>query len=190
MTTLPDFKLQANGTHTEAFRSRGLHTFHLAADFIRYLPYGRNTDKSNLATVFTDGCGTCGTKHALLRQLANEHGQEGIRLYTGLFRMNGKNTPPVAKRLEQHQLPFLPEAHCYLKFEGQRFDFTKSGSGPADFEADLIEEMELSPDQITDFKVNYHKTYLKAWLETNPALSMSLDELWLIREQCIQDLSV
>jgi hypothetical protein len=189
MVALPEFKIALKGGISDACLSRGLDSFHQAADYIRQLPYGRNADKTNLAGVFADGRGTCGTKHALLRQLAKEQGQESIRLFTGLFRMSGSNTPSVAKRLERHRLAFIPEAHCYLKFEGQRFDFTKTNSKPGDFEGDLLEETELNPGQITDFKVNYHKTYLGSWLNANPSLNMSLDELWLIREQCIQDLS-
>lgn len=189
MTVLPGFKISSKGHISDACLSGGLATFHEVVDFIHQLPYGRNADKTNLASVLAEGCGTCGTKHTLLRQLAKEQGQEAIRLTTGLFRMNGRNTPAVAKRLVQHGLDFIPEAHCYLKFEGKRFDFTKAGPKSFDFEPDLIEEMDIQPEQITGFKVNYHKTYLNAWLRANPALDMSLEELWTIREQCIRDLS-
>jgi hypothetical protein len=189
MAALPEFKIVLKGKISDACLSRDLNSFYQAIDFIQHLPYGRNPDKTSLITVFTDGCGTCSTKHALLSELAKEQAQEGIQLITGLYCMNGKNTPAVAKTLRQHEIDLIPEAHCYLKFSGVRFDFTKAGSSPSDFEADLLEEMELLPEQITDFKVNYHKTYLKSWLETKPELNVSLEELWAIREQCIQDLS-
>jgi hypothetical protein len=189
MAALPEFKIVLKGKISDACLSRGLDSFHQTIDFIQHLPYGRNPDKTKLVTVFTDGCGTCSTKHALLSELAMEQAQEGIQFVTGLYRMNGKNTPAVAKTLHQHGIDFIPEAHCYLKFKGERFDFTKAGSHPSDFEADLLEEMNLLPEQITDFKVNYHKTYLKSWLETQTDLNISLEKLWVIREQCIQDLS-
>src|SRR6218665_906649 len=187
--TLPDFKIALSGGISGACLSRGLDSFHRVADFIHHLPYGRNADKSNLASLFTEGRGTCSTKHAFLSRLAQEQGQEGIQLTVGLYRMHAKNTPAVARRLGQHGLNFIPEAHCYLKFGGRRFDFTKSGPGALDFEPDLIEEISIEPEQINGYKVSYHKTYLKAWLQTNPELNLALEELWQIREQCIGDLS-
>lgn len=189
MSTLPDFKLNDTGPLSQEFRRRNLVTFHQAIDFVWQLPYGRNTDKSDLSTVFSNACGTCGTKHALLKQVALEQGIDNIQLTIGLFQMNGRNTPSVAKRLQHHNIPFIPEAHCYLTFEGQRFDFTKTGPNGLDFEPYLIEETNILPDQITDYKVNYQKAYLKSWLTNTPGLQMDVDTLWTIREQCIQDLS-
>jgi hypothetical protein len=59
-----------------------------------------------------------------------------------------------------------------------------------DFENALIEEIEINSDQITTFKVNYHKKDLKSWLDNQKFINLTLDELWQIREQCIADLSV
>jgi hypothetical protein len=59
-----------------------------------------------------------------------------------------------------------------------------------DFENDLIEEIEINSDQITTFKVNYHKKDLKSWLDNQKFINLTLDELWQIGEQCIADLSV
>jgi hypothetical protein len=54
---------------------------------------------------------------------------------------------------------------------------------------DLIEEIEIAPEQITDFKNNYHQNHLKTWLQAQPHIRLSFAELWKVREQCIQDLS-
>lgn len=189
MITLPDFNISAAGKLSDVCLAYGLLTFKQLINFVWELPYGRNTNKNDLTTVFTDGCGTCGTKHALLKQVAIEQGVDGIRLMTGLFRMNGTNTPAVAKRLKENGLAFIPEAHCYLVYKGRRFDFTKAGSAAFDFEPYLIEEKELQPDQITDYKVHYQKNYLRTWLAKEAGLHMDPDTLWNIREQCIQDLS-
>jgi hypothetical protein len=54
---------------------------------------------------------------------------------------------------------------------------------------DLIEEVEILPEQITEFKVNYHKNYLDKWLDKNKELNYTMNDIWKIREQCIQDLS-
>ncbi|MBK7573625.1 MAG: hypothetical protein IPI10_19265 [Bacteroidetes bacterium] len=189
MNILPDFKINSTGQISKEFVDRNILSFSQAAQFVKQLTYGRNADKSNLATVFTDNCGTCSTKHALLKQLADENNFESLQLMVGLFRMNKFNTPKVAATLSQHNLEYIPEAHCYLKYEGQILDLTKANSKPSDFVDDLIEEIEISPDQITDYKVNYHKKYLVTWLSINKQIGLSLNDIWKIREQCIQDLS-
>ncbi|OYU84688.1 MAG: hypothetical protein CFE24_05145 [Flavobacterium sp. BFFFF2] len=62
--------------------------FQQAADFVKQLPYGRNLDKENLVSVLSDGCGTCSSKHALIKQLAIENQFESLKLCMGLFKMN------------------------------------------------------------------------------------------------------
>lgn len=189
MTNQPDFEIKSEGQISKEFMDRNILTFQQASLFVRHLAYGRNTDKNNLASVFTDNCGTCSTKHALLKRLADENNFEAVKLIVGLFKMNGNNTPAISDTLQKNQLEYIPEAHCYLKFEDQIIDLTKVNSKPADFLDDLIEEIEISPEQITDYKINYHKNYLLTWLNKNEQINLSLKEIWKIREQCIQDLS-
>jgi thiol-disulfide isomerase/thioredoxin len=189
MTNQPDFEIKSKGRISKEFVDRNILTFNQANLFVRKLAYGRNADKNNLASVFRDNCGTCSTKHALLKQLADENGFGEIKLIVGLFKMNKKNTPEISATLFENKLEYIPEAHCYLKFEDQILDMTKSNSDPTDFLDDLIEEIEILPEQITDYKVNYHKNYLISWLENSKDINLSLNEIWKIREQCIQDLA-
>lgn len=189
MTNQPNFDIKSTERISKEFVERDILTFNQAILFIRQLAYGRNEDKSNLTSVFTDNCGTCSTKHALLKRLADENHFEKIKLIVGLFKMNEKNTPEISATLSQYKLKYIPEAHCYLKFEDQILDFTKINSKSTDFFDDLIEEIEISPEQITDYKVNYHKNYLINWLDNNKKLNLSLNDIWKIREQCIQDLA-
>ena len=48
-----------------------------------------------------------------------------------------------------------------------------------------MEEIEIQPSQITDFKVEYHKNYLEKYLQQDPEIKYSLQEFWQIREECI-----
>lgn len=185
----PEFEIKANGQISIAFTERGIYTFTKAAEFVKELAYGRNANKNNLLSVFKDNCGTCSTKHALLSMLATENRFQDIKLFIGLYKMNSANTPEIARILRENNLPYIPEAHCYLKFGEQRLDMTKSTSTAADFVNDLLEEIEILPEQISDFKVDYHKAYLLKWLGQNMSVNLSLHELWQIREQCIQRLA-
>ena len=189
MINQPDFDIKSMGQISKEFTDRNIVTFKQASLFIKQLAYGRNADKNNLATVFTDNCGTCSTKHALLKRLADENEFEKVKLIVGLFKMNKKNTPQVSSTLQKYNLEYIPEAHCYLKYEDKIIDLTKLNSIPTDFLDELIEEIEILPEQITDFKVNYHKNYLASWLDKNKQINLSLNDLWKIREECIQKLS-
>jgi hypothetical protein len=185
-----NFTIDADGPASNHFRQCSIADFRQAAEYIRQLPYGRNTDKTDLLTVFKDNCGTCSTKHALLKLICNENEITDIKLFIGLFRMSGNTTPEVADTLARYNLAYIPEAHCYLRYRGEQLDYTKPRFTAPDFEDHLLIETEITPSQITSFKVEWHMSYLEGWLKKNLGIPYSLNELWSIREECIAALSV
>lgn len=189
MKKLPDFEICANGEISNIFLSKHIRTFEQAMVFIRNLSYGRNANKDDLTTVFSDNKGTCSTKHAVLKQLADENGFRDIKLMLGIFKMNGKNTPRVAETLSQNNLEYIPEAHNYLKFKDEMLDFTRKNSSPNDFADDLLFEIEIKPNEINLHKNQIHKDFLGNWLSQNRDINYSLEALWKIRESCINALS-
>ena len=184
-----NFPIRAGGSISRHFLSRGVRNFVEAADFIRQLPYRRNIDKTDVACIFRDHAGTCGPKHAALRQLALENGVLALRLKLGLFKMNAQNTPAVVATLARYGLPYLPEAHNYLRVGPEIWDCPAPGSSGQYFESDLLLETEIEPNQITDSKLAFHHAYLERWLTQNPTLGLCMPQLWAAREQCVQDLS-
>ena len=184
-----NFNITSDREISQLFRQNQCFDFVSASEFVRNLPYQRNLNKDNLATVFTDNCGTCSTKHALLKKLAKENNQPDFKLILGIFRMNGEDTPKIKSVLHTQNLEYIPEAHNYLKFKNQILDFTKKNSSENDFINDLLEEIEIEPHQINQFKIEFHRNYLKNWLAENPQIPYSLEELWKIREECIKALS-
>lgn len=184
-----EFPITPKGRISNSFRKLGIGTFTGAAHFIKHLPYGRNPNKADPATIFTDGRGTCSSKHALLKLLADENGVHDLELVIGIFRMNGRNTPAVKNTLERHRLDHIPEAHCYLKHGELIIDCTRAGSSPSDFADDLITELPIAPDQITQFKVELQRSFIAQWIEDMGPTDHTLEKVWDIREQCIQDLA-
>ena len=174
---------------SQLFQERGITTFAEAGKFVAQLNYGRNANKEDVTTLFSDNCGTCSTKHALLKLFAEEQGRQDIQLMLGIFRMNAQNAPKVGKVLSKYNLSYLPEAHNYLKCYGIRLDFTLPEEKALQFENDLLEEIEIEVTQITHFKVNYHKAFLQKWLLENPIITFDLETIWKIREECISALS-
>ncbi len=186
----PSFNFTINSSLpvSQAFLSLGLTDFTGAAAYVKALPYARNHNKTDILCPLTEQCGTCSTKHALLRQLAAEHNQDNIRLTMGIFKMNARNTPEVAATLTRHSLEYIPDAHCYLTIGNHIADYTKQEWTTSAFAADLLQETYIQPHQTGDYKVALHKAYLNKWLLNNPQIPYTLDELFAIREACIKDL--
>ncbi|MGJ1204342.1 hypothetical protein [Sphingobacterium lactis] len=186
---LPNFELRTSGNVGRAFLNLGVTTFHEACRFIQHLPYRRPVDQTTLIAILHEHCGTCSSKHAVLKLLADEHGIEKIKLYIGVFKMDGVNTPKIKERLHENGLAYLPEAHTYLRYMDKIFDFTDPKSSPQDFENDLLVEREIQPGEIYVDKVKFHQEFLSSWLVMNPDMVYTLEEIWTIREGCIADLS-
>lgn len=184
-----NFTISSSQEISKAFTDKGIFDFQEAATYVKQLPYKRNANKYDLTTVLSDGYGTCSTKHALLKQLAIEHDIAGVQLMLCIFKMNAVNTPKIARTLKTKNLAFIPEAHNYLLMEGEILDCTTALSGKRDFTDDIIDTIVIEPSQIHTFKVNFHKKALQRWLTANPQVPHTLDELYAIRETCIEDLS-
>jgi hypothetical protein len=102
--------------------------------------------------------------------------------------MNELNTPKIGTELTDNSIEFIPEAHCYLKINGNRIDLTSKKSEFQKIEKDIIQEKEIKPEQVTEFKVDYHKKFIEIWLkETNS--EFEFDQIWKIREKCIMNLT-
>ena len=184
-----NFDIQSDKIISESFLNIGKTTFLEAAHFVQNLDYKRNLDKNNMLVVLNDNFGTCSTKHALLKRLADENQKFDFQLILGIFEMNADNTPQIKEILEKHQLDYIPEAHNYLKWNHQILDFTSRTWRKENFESQLLKEIEIQPEQITDFKVKYHQNFLEDWLDQYPKIPYSIDEIWKIREDCILALS-
>lgn len=123
MNSIKDFSIDPLGAISKEFLNQGIQTFNEACLFVKKLPYKRNTDKENSKIVFIDKCGTCSTKHAVLKQLCMEHDMDDIMLVIGIFEMNGINTPQILDTLTKYNLTYIPEAHTYLNYHNQYLDY-------------------------------------------------------------------
>lgn len=184
---LDPFPLKPAGVVTGAFLTIAT-DLRAAARYVCGLRYGRNSNANNPLIVLTERKGTCSTKHALLRRLAIEQ-EFNLALVLGIYEMTDRNTPGVGTVLQKHGLFGLLEAHCYLRTADKRIDVTKASfqSDPIDH---FLHEEEIAPHQITDYKAEVHREFLKQWIADSGGLGgLSLSEVWDIREKCIAKLS-
>jgi len=173
---------------TLLIKANGINTWKNLMEHIQTLPYGRNANRNDLSLVISEQKGSCSSKHALLQKVADLNSIPNISLILGIYKMNENNTPKIGNALSEHSIDYIPEAHCYLKINGKRTDITTLNSNFETLEKDIIIELEIEPQQVTEFKVNYHQEFLKQWImdENTP---IDFETIWTIREQCIANLS-
>ena len=185
-----NFDLHSNDILTQELINRGVKTWQECCELIQGLPYGRNSNRSELNLVLFEGRGTCSSKHAYLKKIADLNNVQNVELILGLYKMSGSNTPKLGSVLVNYGLEYIPEAHCYLKIGGTRVDYTSSQSNIKSIVSDLIIERAIEPHQVSEYKVEYHKNYLKKWLKTHNDKQHTFEYLWGIREECIRLLSL
>ena len=162
-------------------------TFEETLNLVRRIPYGRNANREDFSLVISENKGTCSSKHAYLKQFAIDNNVPNVQLFIGLYKMTETNTD-ISNILSRNNLEYLPEAHCYLKIDNEIVDITTINSDFGRIRDSLIEEIEIEPWQVGDFKVNYHKSFITKWINTNN-VKFSFEEIWKIREECISYLS-
>lgn len=183
-----DYNLKSKDKLTELAKSNGIESWNKLTEFIKNLPYGRNKNRTDLGLVLSEKKGTCSSKHALLKSIADLNNVPNIDLVIGIYKMNELNTPKIGTELTKNSIEFIPEAHCYLKIKGKRTDLTTRKSEFQKIENDIIQEKKIEPEQVADFKVFYHKEFLKNWLKQTNS-EFEFDEIWKIREKCIENLT-
>ena len=187
---LPDIPLEPGGPLTTAITARGVTDFRGAGRYLQALPYGRTANRADFSAVLGEGRGTCSTKHALLAALAHEQ-KLAVVLTLGIYKMHERNTPGAGAVLARYDLASIPEAHCYLTYEGTRIDVTRSGASPAEPIARFLHEEAIVPEQIGEYKVALHRRFMRTWVGDHPGTvrGRSFEDVWRIREECIAALA-
>ena len=155
--------------------------------FVKQIPYGRNANREDFSLVISENKGTCSSKHAYLKDFANKNNIPNVRLFIGIYKMNEQNTN-IGTIFSDHKIDFIPEAHCYLKIDGKTVDVTSKDANFEKIKADLIQEIEIEPFQVSDFKIYHHQNFIRNWLLETQS-NFTFDEIWKIRETCIEKLS-
>jgi hypothetical protein len=119
----------------EEFLARGVATLRAAATWLRAVPYGF-TEVDDPLAVFRAGQGTCETKHVAVVTLARELGVDLAWIW-GLYALDDSIIDGAGAVLARANLPFVPNIHCFVRFDGQYVDLTE---GNCTGKRGLIEE--------------------------------------------------
>lgn len=154
---------------------------------VRNFKYGRNANRENFDNVWYEQKGTCSSKHAFLKTVAEHNGFDHVDLIAGMYLMTPENTPRVKTVLESAGLEGIPEVHCYLRVGEAYLDVTTTSSRYADFQKDILQERVIATEFVVKEKIAWHQEQLKNWLATSD-LPFTFEALWNVRELCIQAL--
>ncbi len=179
--------LTGTDTVTRSIVESGCVTWEDLVRTVRSFQYGRNSNRFDFQLVWEERRGSCSSKHAFLKQMAERNAVPGIQLMLGIYRMNGVNTPAVGSVLNDHGLDFIPEAHCFLHTPEGYLDVTTLGSRYETFANDILLEQEIEPQFVIGEKEKFHREFLQKWI-IDTKLSRPFDEVWDIREACIRAL--
>ncbi len=168
--------------------SMGIETWEELLKYVRLLPYGRNSNRTDFSLVLTEKKGSCSSKHGLLKSIADENKLTDVKLVLAIYKMNRANTPGIGSLIENEGLNSIPEAHCYLKIGDSREDFTTTSSSFERFKNELLMEKEINSSQVIQYKIDFHQNFFKKWLKENYS-PHDFEQLWDIREKCINNLS-
>jgi hypothetical protein len=172
---------------TNLVKEKSIKNWSELIEFTRNLRYGRNQNREDFSLVIKENKGTCSSKHSFLKKIADLNKFENIKLVIGMYKMSHLNTSKIGTLLLNNGLEYLPEAHCYLLLNNKRIDITNRNSDFENLKNDILEEIEIEPEQVSTFKIEYHRNYLKKWIDDNN-IALSFDKVWEIREKCIAKL--
>lgn len=184
---MDNYTFNSLGELTKLAKSKNITDWQELTSYIQRLPYGRNSNRYDVSLVLKENKGSCSSKHAFLKVIADENSIPNIQLMLGIYKMNHTNTK-IGTTITDADLEYIPEAHCYLKINGRRIDITSENASFKKIENALLSEFEINAKDISEFKVTYHQNVIKKWIQKEN-IHKSFDEVWWIREQCITHLS-
>lgn len=183
-----DYPLSSNDPLVQLIRSKDITTWFSLIEFLKQIPYGRNSNRLNSELVITENKGTCSSKHTLLKRVADLHNKPEYHLIIGVYKMNASNTPKIGSALSKHGLTYIPEAHCYIKYKNQVIDVTNESSEHKSIKKDILVEKVIRPDQTGSYKIAFHQNFVQNWI-TEEGIKLPFEKVWKIREECIRNLS-
>ncbi len=167
----------------------GIVTWNDLVRSVQNFHYQRNSNRFDLELVWKERKGTCSSKHAFLKHIAELNNIPNVKLILVFYKMDGQNTPGIEQVLKAHSLNYIPEAHCYLKCNNEILDITNVNSNVENYSNSIIETKEIESVDVIENKILWHRQYLETWMK-ECKIEMTLDELWFIREKCIQALEI
>ena len=160
---LPNVDIQSKGTISESFLEREIKTFCAACCWVQDLPYGANSNNEDSLILFEENRGTCTTKHGAIARLAQELGLE-VYKNLGFYRLNDETVTGVDAIIQPYGLSFIPQIHCFLKYNSFRIDLTQgncNGKNKTIEDYDFV--VRVAPDLTREEEEQYYTQRGSGW---------------------------
>ncbi len=181
---VPNAPVLQAGKVSKQFLKKQLINFHSAINYVYPLKYVPPSEPFNFHLVLEEEKGTCSTKHALLVALAIEL-KLPIQLGLGIYPITPHRFPMIKNILNQFSIPYIPESHNFMVINDTFLDITFPGACTILSPTDIMQEEIILPEQITTYKSEMHKAYLKKWFQENN-FSFTLEDFYEARRLCIE----
>jgi len=173
---------------TQLAISKGMIDWNTLLQGVQNIPFGRNRSRADFSLVLKENRGTCSTKHALIKEIADLNKIEHVELMLAIYKMNDQNTPGIKLKNITSAVDYIPEAHCYLRVRNDRLDITTSTASFDRIASCIILESVITPKQVGQYKIDFHKQFIQDWI-IQKKITLSFNQVWQFREQCIQNIS-
>ena len=142
---LPDNKITLQGEISKKFLKIGITSFKEACIYVHEMEYGYNSTYEDDLILFKENKGTCTTKHAIIAGLAEEL-DIPLQKNVGVYRFTEEITTGAQKILNKYKIPYVPMVHCFLVYNGFRFDLTEgNNNGKKISIEEFIQTREVEP---------------------------------------------
>ena len=122
---LPNIDLDPEkGKVNRILHERGQKTFKEAAYYIKSMSYGYNSPHTDPLILFEENMGTCYTKHSVAVICAKEL-EIPLEMHLCFYGITEEIVTGIQSILDEHKLPFIPAAHCFLKYKEHCIDLTE-----------------------------------------------------------------
>lgn len=133
--------------------------------------------------VYKEKKGTDASKHAFLAKIALLHGRNDVEFMAGIYYLNEHSCPALVPFLEETNLSFIPSIRCYLRYQGERFDFSGLSPAASNLGSFMIREQSMDPHQAFDWKRMIYEDYITRWLARSPQIPYTVDEFLALHEK-------
>jgi hypothetical protein len=167
---LPDAGITAGSPVCDAFLAQGISRFRDACRWVKERPYGPNAHLGAMS-LFSDGQGTCFSKHGVIAHLARETGLD-VHKNIGFYRLNDEIVTGVHAILEPYGLTFVPQMHCFLEYDGAHVDLTEGNAHGKNKTIDTFDfVVRVTPDQPLDALRRLFAEYQDRYRALEPRLA-------------------
>jgi hypothetical protein len=178
---MPNFRLSAASPTARGFLRRRLTDYHRVIRYVQDLKSTRGAwRKDDYRRVLPHGGGSDAAKHALLAAVAREHNVL-VQLVFGIYEIDRLNTPAAAEVLRVAGLEAVPDADCFLVYEGCVLDLARERPHAENLR--FLHTEIITPDDLTEYRMAVFHRFLWDWSHTR---NVDMARAWEIRQRCIE----